>query len=317
LLACVSHPATAHAEPALPIRLESSGGCDTSAADLSERVTRARIAGIAAGIDASVSIESSEKALQVRVSTHRDGALVGSTLVTVASCAEAIDAAVVVLVLAFSAEDVPEPVSDALPRSQDPPKPESEAEPAPWPLPRTSPALDRAPDRPREAHESKLTRVSLLTGMDAGTLSGSTAYVGVGVNRAVAGLELRSVLRYGMPRTEELDEDGLSESSRSEFASVDVAGCYGFGASWRFSGCAGGEVGVVRNVEHTQSDAGLERDRDLARARAAGVLTLTLAGQGRGLRPELELGALAVAVGREEPGRWLAVRAGVGAGMQF
>jgi len=154
-------------------------------------------------------------------------------------------------------------------------------------------------------------------GLDAGTLPTTTAYVTAGIARVIGSVELRGAVRYGLPREEEEESTQRSERLRRAFAAVELGACYGWGARWRLSTCAGSELGAVRETRHLRSEQDLDVDTDVVQPRLAGVIAALVAYRGGVIQPELELSSAAVALGRQDRAAWLAVRAAMGAAVQF
>jgi hypothetical protein len=159
-------------------------------------------------------------------------------------------------------------------------------------------------------------RVSLLTGLDAGTLAGATPFAAAGLALVSDPLELRAAVRYGLPAVDEQADGARTTSRRREFGAVDVGACYGAGRDFRFSACGGGELGVTRHVERWRTRQ-VDGDQDDVRPRLSGVVRALFAHRVGLVQPELELAGLAVALGRQEDARWLAVRVAAGAAVQF
>jgi hypothetical protein len=153
-------------------------------------------------------------------------------------------------------------------------------------------------------------------GVDAGTLPEATLQVGAGLSKAFGRIELRGVARYGLPYEEEELDTGRSESHRYEFGALDFDACYGFGARWRLSGCAGSELGVVWSDDRVESE-GEESVDEAARPRLGGVLSAMIAYRGGSVQPELEVSSVIVLAGRQAEASRVAIRAAAGLGMQF
>jgi hypothetical protein len=314
------------ADPAPWISVQAPDGCD-AARDLGDRVARALVGPRAAELRAWVTIDERFPGYRAEVRITRGSVTLGSKVVTVPTCEEAAEAAVVVLALALSEKALPEPapVPEPEPAPSDPSTLAGAPSPAVKPAARSlRAAVEPNGERPerdsvRSTKRRNAVRATLSTGVDTGTISLPTAYLGAGFTRVLEPVELRAVVRFGVPHVEEEETDGeaaRSEVLRRDFGALDLSACYALGASWRFSACAGGELGVIRTQER-RVEGQVEVDTDSADPRISGVLTALIARRAGTVQPELELSSLAVAAGRPEQSPWLALRAGVGVAMQF
>jgi len=292
LLACLTAvclPRRAAAQSADWLRLESASDCSISADALAQRVDQALVGTRDPELAVSVTIVQRSEGYEVTLQTTS-----ATKVVSAPDCEEAIETAVVVLALALGA---PEAATESAAAVQTEPEPADPAPPAAlqWSASADEPALDSALPRPSPG----ALRLALSTGVDSGTLPTSTAYVAAGLRHALGAFELRGVLRYGLPYVEELETDVASQRTELDFATFELGACYGFGQTLRASGCAGGELGVLRRASN---------ETDETSSRFSGVLSTVLAYRGGLIEPELELSALAPT---------FAVRAGVGAALRF
>jgi hypothetical protein len=161
------------------------------------------------------------------------------------------------------------------------------------------------------------TRASVAVGADQGTLRQPTAIVSAGVSRSLSAVEVRGLVRYGLPTSSETVETELTESVQSDFGALDLAACYGAGASFRASACAGAEAGAVRTVRRLDTREGTDVDEDAVTPRLSGTLGALFSHRGGIVEPEVELEAVAAVVGRDEGASWLAVRVLAGVALEF
>jgi len=303
----------AGAEPTPWISVHTSQSCEIAASSVEQRVSQALIGERAAELEASVDIEENSSGYEVRLSVARGGAVIGSSVITAPTCDEALDASV--LALAFALGGQSNRAETASEQRDTPPDPQTRF-PLEWIPPPAEPFED---DRSRAVTRASArdVRLSLMTGLDAGTFPQATGYVAAGMAVLWDALELRGGLRYGVPYVEESEQSGRSASVRRDFGALDLGACYGFGDLWRLSSCAGAELGVLRETQRLRSAAGDELDTDVAAPRLSAVLRALIAHRGGLIHPELELSGLAAAIGRSNDSPWLAVRIAAGAAVQF
>lgn len=258
---------------------------------------------------ADIDIAESEAGLRLLVRLRRGEAELGVKTLTVPSCDEALDAAVLIVAVAVGeASAVPDPAdTEVAVVAREPWRPR---------LPARRMADDTSPaESASEASSSPSASTLLLGGADLGTLPRATPYVGAAVALHWLPVELRAAFRFGMRREELAEESGASERTSAGFAAVELSGCRGTGSKLRWALCAGGELGLVQ-LEHSRSAAADSVDTDESTPRLAGVLAGRAGSQLGGLLVELELGGFATAIGPVSGSR-VGARAGVGAGLQF
>jgi hypothetical protein len=313
------------ARPALgnPAIAVSTAGCGFDALEVERRVTQALHGDPHPGWSASVTFEAAGPRVRVIVATRENAVTQGETVLIVSSCEEALDAAVVVLALAFSAEPA-QSGSVSTTELPDSPPPIVERR-----LPSNGEWLLRphAPmSRPDESFadarskiEPGASRLSLGGGLDFGTLTIPSAFLSAGIARPFSSIELRGSLRYGLPTEEERVETDLQESVRRDYGAVGVSACHGLGVNVRLLVCAGGEAALLRIARRleTRGSPGQDEDEHELSPRISGVLGAVLS-PGRGfVRPELELFGAALALGRTQGGSRVALRAAAGAVVDF
>jgi hypothetical protein len=323
----------ARAQQAAWIAIRTAPVCQAAAANLERRVADTFIGRRAVGLRATVDIGERGAGYALTVEVRRGPLLVGHSSLVTPSCDEAVDAAVLVLALALgeSTGARGESPSDTATRATSaPPAVERRALTTPIAphLPRAGARRALFPNASAERGadglgrgtarrpEDGAMRLSFMTGVDAGTLPATTAYVGLGMAWMSAALELRGAARYGLPKVEETADGARIERARHEFGAVDARGCYGVGTSWRLSSCVGSELGFVRR-EHRRAQRGVDSDTDAVAPRLSGVAAVSVAHTNGLIQPELELSTLAVALGRQEHAPWLAMRVGAGLAVQF
>jgi hypothetical protein len=318
-----------------PFRLEqrAAPACVAAARDLGPRLERALGGVLPSGLEAWVGIDALGTGYRVTIALSDDERARGTTAIEAPTCEEAVDAAAVVLALAFGNIERTEPTepASALPvparagsapsrSSQESASLGSLAALTPTASSGASPArgdrrapLDRAPSRGSE----RATRLTLATGVDRGTLPNSTLTLAAAAARSFGELEVAVVARYGLPIVEETVETGFAEARRRDFAGLELRACRGLGQALRFSGCAGTEVGAVRARRALRGDDHTEVDTDHLSPRLAGTLGALVAYRGGLFEPGLELAGAAAALGREAGAPWLSVRVAACAAIAF
>lgn len=303
-----------------PLRIERvTPACVVAARELGPRIEAVLAGALQSQVEASVAIDALGAGYRVTIGLRDTVQERGATTLETPTCEEAVDAAVVVLALAYGETRSPEATQPTPAR----PMPErSSAEPEPEP--RTPSDTLFTPPDPRAVRDhvpvkgtERQTRLTLATGVDQGTLPGPTLTLAGVVARSFGGFELAAVARYGLPVAEELVETGFSESQRHDFGGLELRACRGLGRAVRVSACAGTEIGAVRARRSQQVADGSEVDVDHISSRVSGTLTALLARRGGFIEPGLELGGAAVALGRSAGAPWLAVRVAAGAAIAF
>jgi len=300
-------------------RLDVSGtACGEAAIEIERRLTAALPGLTASGLAASVRLEPDPAGTRVTVTTRERSATRGETVLIVASCDEAREAAVLVLSLAFGVhEGGAEAIDDGtLP---------APARALPPEMPAPLGADVRFATTPRRLDESELdsqsgapaSRLSLAGGLDVGTLPTATAFVAASVTRSWSALELRGSLHYGLPSEHERVETDLRESVQRDFGALGLAVCYGTDAAIRVAGCVGGQFGAVRMARRLESDAGTTLDEDEVAPRVTGTFGAVLGTRRGSVRPEVELSGSALALGRRQDASWVAFRVAAGAAVDF
>lgn len=303
------------AEPASWLIIE--GACPANVQEVARQVDQQLIGARPAGIRARIRIANSDAGYQVTLRAMRTRRDLGAKQLVAPNCDEALDAAILVLVIALT-EPEPERAASraegrlALPRAT----PASESPPAlALVSPDTTPERDEPGRADGEGATSPARRFGMLFGIETGTLPRPAPYVGASFAHPVGAWEVWSGLRYGLPAEEESVESNSSEQLRRDFGAIGLSLCRGVGAAWRFSLCAGGEFGAVR-VDRTRREGGVEIDSDEDRVRVAGVATTRLTGRAGRVRPELGFSAAAASLGPGDPAT-LSLRLAAGVAMQF
>ncbi len=301
--------------------LELESACPITVEALEQRVTAALLGERDPELAASIAIRELEGGYEVALRTKHGAATLATKVVAAPSCEEAVQAATVVLALAFGA-DVPTPSAPAA---------RAVAEPAPVSAPVWPSVVEPRADRRSPHHHAQQTsdswRLALSTGVDSGTLPASTAYLAAGLSRSFAELELYGALRYGAPHVDENVSDAESGRTRFDFGALELGACYGLGRDIRVSACAGSELGVVRIAQSLQLADGTALETELTRPRLSGVLTALLAYRGGVIEPQLELAGVVLAAERRRGSPLIGaaaadetsfgLRAGLGAAMAF
>jgi hypothetical protein len=315
------------------IELESA--CAITPEALEQRVTELLLGERDPELGAMITIRKVKGGYEVALRTRHGDAASATKVVAAPSCEEAVQAATVVLALAFGTRAVAEPTAGAVAepaaRAVAEPTARAVAEPAARAV--TRPAVIAAPIGPRvvvEPHADRLQqprrmreplRLALSTGVDSGTLQASTAYLAAGLSRSFAPLEVYGALRYGAPHVDENVVDAGSERTRLDFGALELGACYGVGHEVRVSACAGSELGVVRLAHSLRLPDGTAVETAATWPHLSGVLTALLAYRGGLIEPRLELaGVVLAAEGRERvpllgEGAAQAPRAGLRAGL--
>jgi hypothetical protein len=321
---------SALAEHSRRIRTSFPASCETAARELDARLERALGRGSTTNVDASVAIEHDRTGYRVVIGTS-DPSRNAEKVLLAPSCDEAVDAAVVVLALAFTVRDEAkkERALDAAVRSEpargEPARSFTRAEARP---PRRSPfrgtpagreGFDEARGNvPRHRPASiATTRLSLATGGDTGTLPSPTLLASAGISRSFSCMDVEGHVSYGFPVSDERVETESTESLRYEFAAVDVRACRGTGETFRVSACAGGEFAAVRIRHQLETENGIGIDEDSVTPRVSAVLGALFSRRGGVVEPAVELSGVAVAFGREKGASVLILRATVGAAVAF
>jgi hypothetical protein len=321
--AVVLAPAHSRAEPA-EFEIQAAPACAGRVGELQARLEPLFTRDAARALRASVAIAASGGGYRVTLRTLGADAALAEKVVTLPTCDEAIDAAVVILALAVRAETQREPalptpsVAAALPKPAPPVRTRAVKVQTPAPLPESQPADERSTPRlAGTAAATDASRFSLASGADAGTLPLPTLYVAAGLARSFSALELRGLLRYGLPIVEE-DQDGeVSESYRSDFGALELGACYGTSSKLRVQACGGAELGAVRSSRQIGRPGGYESYESALSPRISGVLAAVVAHRGGRIQPALEFSGSAVALGRDEGASFLVLRVAAGAAVEF
>jgi hypothetical protein len=297
-----------------PLRLEERvvPACVVAARELKPRIERALGSSRPKELEASVAIESFGAGYRVRIGLRDAAEARGTTVIDAPTCAEAVDAAAVVLALAFGQVTSSEAT---VPASSTPVPEHARSMPM---APSDTPSRDsrRAPGDSEPASDSdRATRITLATGVDGGTLPQPTLTLAGAIVRPFGGVELAAVARYGLPIAEERVESDFSESQRHDFGGLELRACPGVGHAIRVSFCAGTEIGAVRARRAREGEERADLEADFV-PRLSGTLAALVTHRGGLIEPGLELGAGAVALGREAA-PWLVVRVAAGAAIAF
>jgi hypothetical protein len=277
----------ARAAPTAFIELESA--CPITAEALEQRVSAALLGERDLELGASIAISETKGGYEVALRTRRGTATLATKVVLVSSCEEAVQAAAVVLALAFGAATPSTPSTPAARAVA-----ESAAVVAPaWRSVEVESRADRGSPQQQQPNDS--LRLALSTGIDSGALPTSTAYLAAGLSQSFADLALYGTLRYGAPHVDENVSDAESEQTRLDFGALEVGACYGLGRDIRVSACAGSELGIVRIAQSLRLGDGTAVETDVTRPRLSGVLTALLAYRGGVIEPQLELAGVVLA----------------------
>jgi hypothetical protein len=301
-----------------PLRIERvTPACVVAARELGPRIEAVLAGALQSQVEASVAIDALGAGYRVTIGLRDTAHERGATTLETPTCEEAVDAAVVVLALAYGETRSPE-ATQPTPSLPMPERSSAQLEP------RTPSDTLFTPPDPRAVRDhtpvngtERQTRLTLATGVDQGTLPGPTLTLAGAVARSFGRFELAAVVRYGLPVAEELVENGFSESQRHDFGGLELRVCRGLGRVVRVSACAGTEIGAVRARRSQRVEDGSELDADQISPRVSGTLAALVARRGGFIEPGLELAGAAVAVGRPGGAPWLAVRVAAGAAIAF
>lgn len=307
------------ARPALAEpRLDVGGpACAGAAVEMERRLAPALRGLTASGLRAQVVFEADPAGTRVTVTTREHAATRGETVLVVASCEEGLDAAVLVLSLAFGVQDErAEPVD-----ARSAPRVHTRRVVKPAPSAADPPFAAPVPRRDQIEHDHSSapagSRLSLAGGLDIGTVPVASAFVAGSVTRFWSAIEVRGSLHYGLPTEQERVETDLRESVQRDFGGVGLATCYAMGSSVRVAGCVGGQFGVVRETRRLQLDGATEVDEAEVTPRVTGTFGVLLGTQRGPIRPELELSGSALAAGRRQGASLVAFRVAAGAAVDF
>jgi hypothetical protein len=244
-----------------------------------------------------------------------------------ASCEEALDAVVAIAALALGSAEPP--VSAAIPHP--------DADGAPTRLP----AL-RPPERVAREHSRPTPRVTApegadrgssafelewsaerwrwlwSVGIDRGATAAATPTLGTGIALRWGRAELRGMLEYGMPSSNEREEVGVVFASvRSDFAAASVHYCRALDAEAWLSLCAGSEARVARSsrIETRMDQPRAEREDLDAGALAVGGASLVY--RDATWQPRFDVSALLPALGDTAGVEQIGVRAAIGGSLAF
>ncbi|HWP04334.1 MAG TPA: hypothetical protein VNN72_01270 [Polyangiaceae bacterium] len=298
-----------------PLRLEEpvAPACVAVARTLGPRIERTLGGSLPSELEASVAIDAFGAGYRLTIALRDAVEARGMTVIEAPTCDEAVDAAAVVLALAFADSTPSGPPREAASfGSPAEPVPTAPSAPPPVRADRRV-ALDHLPP----TDSDRATRLTFATGVDAGTLPHSTLTLAGAVARSFGGLELAAVVRYGLPTVDETIETGFSESQRHDFGGLELRACHGVGHAVRVSACAGTEVGAVRASSSLLREGRADLDADHISPRLSGSLVALVAHRGGLIEPGLELGGAAVALGREAGAPWLVVRVAATAAFAF
>jgi hypothetical protein len=345
-LATAAFAGSARADAPFRVETRVAPGCTRLDHELDRRVERAIDETHPSEIRASVAIDAIAGGYRVTMTTSEPSSALRTTVIDTPTCEEAVDAAVVVLALAFGTREVEEPggvpeslESDANTASVHEPeagpagstavrtnepgavvRPNVRNDASAWPTERRhAERVDRGEWLPTSGSGRAVssTRVALGTGADVGTLSDPTLTISAALAHSVSALEVRAVARYGLPLADETVETGFAESTRTDFGAIELRGCHGAGQALRFSACAGTEVGAVRVSRRLMTGQATSTTEQSVLPRLSGTVSALLAHRGGIVEPELELAGAAVVLGREGTDSWLAVRVAAGAAVAF
>jgi hypothetical protein len=317
-VACITFAASVRAHPRLAI---AANACASDSQELERRLPSALDGRGSPRLSASVSLEASDGAIRVTVAVREGSVPRGETALVVSSCEEAVDAAVVVLALAFSATaSDAERDDDALTATR---RHAGAAAPA---VPDDELSIQSA--QPSAGGTESLaaaklpfarrsSQVSLAGGVDVGTMPTASAFLAGGVTHSLSVIDLRGSLRYGLPTEDEQVEAGFDQSVRRDYGAMGLSACYGVGVGVRLLACAGGELSLVRLAQRVEIEGRSNLEQDEVFARVSGVLGAVLSRRRGWLQPELELAGSAVAVGRRTGAAPIALRAAAGAAVSF
>jgi hypothetical protein len=314
----------AAAEPPHWLELHVPASCAIDRSDLAIDVERALVGPRARWpTRARVSIWSARDGFYVAIELWQGEVPAGFKRLIAPTCDEARRATVIVLAQALAVTD-----HDAEPDSTGPRSVESSAaEPR-----HASPGLEEpAVARDHNAARSVMTaphatdpiadtprpcaplrsrfagskyHVSLLGGLEAGSVPNTVPYVEGRVGWDHERFSLRSAVRFGAPQeVTEVDSeaDPQRETRRTTFATFDLSACFGSKSAWRLLGCLGGEAGVARTIGE-QEQGGVITSIERTEPLLAGLLVAVLTYREAVVQPLFEVGGTAVALGPEDQG---------------
>jgi hypothetical protein len=284
--------------------------CHAVTPELEMELTRVVAAAPRTELTAAVTIEQSPAGYRVELALRDRLRARGGKAITVPTCSEAADAAVVVLALALSGREVS--AAEREPRGEP-------TGPARLDVAREQERVARAaPEREKgSSPKVRTTRLGLMTGIDAGTLPHATVTVAGTAVRSLPELDLRAVLRYGLPTADETIESDFARAHRSDFGALELLACRGTQHVLHVSACAGAEIGVVRASHTERTEPSSDVDEQRVTPRLSGTLAARFAYLGGLVEPELELAGAAVALGRHVESPWFVVRVAAGAAVTF
>jgi hypothetical protein len=317
-----------------PLRLEQriAPACVAAASELGPRIERTLDGFLPAELGAWVAIDALRAGYRVIITLRDSEQTRGTTVIEAPTCEEAVDAAAVVLALAFGnmkRAEAMDPASSSLPPQRAGSRPSGSSRPSASRGSLAEPVV--TPSNARPAHVDRRaplssapvrglprgTRLTLATGADRGTLPHPTLTLAAAVARSFGGLELAAVARYGLPIAEETVESGFSESQRRDFGSLELRVCRGLGQAVRFSTCAGTEVGAVRARHAFRVEDRADLQNEHVSPRLSGTVAVLVARRGGLVEPGVELAGAAAAYGREAGAPWLSVRIAASAAIAF
>jgi hypothetical protein len=279
---------------------------------------------------ASVAVDARREGYQVRIELREGPETRGTTVIDAPTCDEAVDAAAIVLALAFGttgkvAEPASSPAVPAHAARALPPRSRSSASQGSVKPVTSMPSFGlRADGRgpaPMDGEPARVAspalRLNLATGVDVGTLPQPTLTLAGAFTWAIQGVELTAMGRYGLPIADERVESGARETQRHDFVGVELRACRGVGEAARLSACTGTELGVVRLRHARELEGEVARGAQLVFPRLSGTLAALLAHRGGLIEPGLEVGGAAVALGRDAGAPWLVLRVAAGAAIAF
>jgi hypothetical protein len=212
--------------------------CSASAEALAMRISAALAGDRDEELRVAIEIEAGGAGTTALVRLARGTSELGATRILATSCAEALEAAVLVAALALGTPPRALPIETPEPR------------PAPAAAPAPMQEQDHPQPVPSELGSGPTLRGLWSAGVDRGALAAATPILGLGLGASIGRDELRAQVAYGLPLSHERDEtDTGFESTRTDFASLTVDDCRGLDGARALSLCAGLEGRLTRASE--------------------------------------------------------------------
>jgi hypothetical protein len=158
----------------------------------------------------------------------------------------------------------------------------------------------------------------LGAGIDRGALAAPTATLGVGMAAGSGRDELRGMLEYGLPSSDERGETGAGYArSRADFLGASVRYCRGLDADAWLSLCAGSEARVTRSSRFETGVDQPRSERGTLEPVALAVGGASLVYRPATWQPRFDVSALLPVLGDAAGTAAFGARAAVGASLPF